>query len=163
MGDMLSALRLRSILTDRRWMLTIQRFIRPLLFGQARLNKQVISTHYDRDPSFFLQFLDPDVPLYTQGLYEQDDEPLADACLRKFAYCCEKCQLKAGNHVLEIGPGWSAWFKYASQRGVKCTGLSISQASIEYLGAMAKADGYDWELIFADILNIRPAKDTMQS
>jgi cyclopropane-fatty-acyl-phospholipid synthase len=151
-GDMLSALRLRGVLTDQRSMMTIRRFIQPLLLGQTRLNKRAISTHYDRDPSFFLQFLDPDVPLYTQGLYEHDDEPLADACLRKFAYCFEKCRLKPGDHILEVGPGWGAWFKYASQLGVKCTGLSISRASIEYLEAMARAGGYDWELIFADIL-----------
>jgi len=151
-GDMLNALWLRRVLTDRHPMMTIQRFIQPLLLGQTRLNKQVISTHYDRDASFFMQFLDPDVPLYTQGVYERDDESLADACLRKFAYCFEKCQLKPGDHILEIGPGWGAWFKYASQRGVKCTGVSISRASIDHLQTMGKAEGYDWELIFADIL-----------
>src|SRR5690349_21056944 len=72
-GDMLSALRLRGVLTDQRSMMTIRRFIQPLLLGQTRLNKRAISTHYDRDPSFFLQFLDPDVPLYTQGLYRSEE------------------------------------------------------------------------------------------
>ena len=131
----------------------MKRFFQPLLAGgQTRLNKKVISTHYDREASFFLSFLDPQVPLYTHGVYERDDELSADASLRKFAYCFEKCRLKPGDRMLEVGPGWGAWFKYASQRGVKCSGLSISRASIEYLEAVARQEGDDWELTFADLL-----------
>ncbi|WP_207540997.1 class I SAM-dependent methyltransferase [Sabulicella rubraurantiaca] len=152
-GEMLSVFWLRNrVLTDRHPLLTLWQLVEPLLKGQTRLNKQAISVHYDRDASFFLQFLDPKMPLYTQGIYERDDEPLTDACLRKLSYCFERCRLKAGDHILEIGPGWGSWFKYASERGVRCTGLSISRASIAYLEETAQAEGYDWELIFADIL-----------
>jgi len=154
-GDMLSALQLRSVLTDRHPMLNIQRFIQPLLLGQTRLNKRVISTHYDRDQFFFLQFLDPSVTIYTQGIFERDDETLAEASRRKLAYCFDRLRLKPGDHILEIGPGWGAWLKYASDRGVRCTGLSIARASIDYLEAMAHAEGYDWELIYADLLEYR--------
>ena len=155
-GDMLSCLQLRTVLTDKHPFLGVKRFFQPLLSGgQTRLNKKVISTHYDRDASFFLSFLDPEVPLYTHATFERDDEKLAKASLRKFGYCFEKCQLKPGDHLLEIGPGWGAWFKYASERGVRCTGLSISRASIEYLEAMARREGYDWELIFADLLEYK--------
>ena len=152
-GDMLSALQMRTVLTDHQPLLAVKRFFQPLLAGgQVLLNKRVISTHYDRDASFFLSFLDSQVPLYTHGVFAHDDESLADASLRKFAYCFERCRLKPGDHMLEVGPGWGAWFKYASQRGVKCTGLSISRASIDYLEGVAKQEGYDWELIFADLL-----------
>ncbi|HEY4044778.1 MAG TPA: class I SAM-dependent methyltransferase [Rhodopila sp.] len=154
-GDMLSALQLRGVLTDRHPMMTIQRFIQPLLLGQVRLNKRAISTHYDRDQSFYLQFLDPQVPLYTQGMFARDDEPMAEAALRKFAYCFDRCRLKPGDHILEIGPGWGAWLRYASQRGVKCTALSIAQTSIDYLEAMARAEGFDWQVIYADLLEYR--------
>ena len=95
------------------------------------------------------------MPLYTHAIFERDDRSLAEASLRKFAYCFEKCRLKPGDHMLEVGPGWGAWFNYASQRGVKCTGLTISRASIDYLEAMAKRAGYDWELIFADLLEYK--------
>ncbi len=155
-GDMLSALQLRTVLTDKHRLLGAKQLFMPLLFGgQTRLNKKVISTHYDRDASFFLSFLDPEVPLYTHAVFERDDESLAQASLRKFAYCFEKCRLKPGDHLLEVGPGWGAWFKYASERGVRCSGLSISRASIEYLEAMSKREGYDWELIFADLLEYK--------
>jgi cyclopropane-fatty-acyl-phospholipid synthase len=105
-----------------------------------------------------LQFLDPQVPLYTQGIFERDDEPMAEAALRKFAYCFDRCRLKPGDHILEIGPGWGAWLRYASERGVKCTALSIAQASIDYLEAMAQAEGFDWEVIYADLLEYRTDK-----
>ena len=104
------------------------------------------------DPDFFLAFLDPKTPCYTQGVYERDDETLDVATLRKFDYCFEKCGLKPGDHILEIGPGWGAWFEYASARGVKCTGITISQVSIDYLTSRAKALGRDWELINIDLL-----------
>jgi cyclopropane-fatty-acyl-phospholipid synthase len=60
--------------------------------------------------------------------------------------------LRPGDHILEIGPGWGAWFEYASARGIKCSGLTISQESADYLGRRAKELGYDWEIIISDLL-----------
>jgi cyclopropane-fatty-acyl-phospholipid synthase len=151
-GDMLRPFALREALSDFHPFVTAWRFVQPLVLGQVRTNKRAIASHYDRAPEFFLSFLDAEQPIYTQGIYETDDEPLAAAALRKFSYCYEKCNLRPGDHLLEVGPGWGAWFKYASRRGVKCTGLSISKASIDYLAREATTSGFDWELICADIL-----------
>src|SRR6185369_17333648 len=96
--------------------------------------------------------LDPKTPCYTQGVYESADETLDVATLRKFDYCYEKLRLKPGDHILEVGPGWGAWFEYASRRGIKCTGISISLSSIGYLHCRAQKFGYGWELIHADLL-----------
>jgi cyclopropane-fatty-acyl-phospholipid synthase len=131
---------------------TLWRFVQPLLFGQVHTNKSAITAHYDIDPEFFLSFLDPKTPCYTQGVYSSPDETLDAATIRKFDYCYERCELKPGDHILEIGPGWGAWFEYASRRGVKCTGISISQTSIDYLNRRARELGVEWELIFADLL-----------
>src|SRR5262249_32621416 len=46
----------------------------------------------------------------------------------------------------------------ASRRGVKCTGISISQISIDYLNRRAKELGFDWQLIYADLLQFQSAK-----
>jgi cyclopropane-fatty-acyl-phospholipid synthase len=151
-GDMLGPFELRKSMKDRHPVVAAWRFVQPLLFGQVHTNRQAISAHYDIDPTFFLSFLDPRTPCYTQGVYEQADESLDTATLRKFDYCYEKCRLKPGDHILEIGPGWGAWFEYASARGVKCTGLSNSQVSVGYLSERAKRLGRDWELIFTDLL-----------
>jgi cyclopropane-fatty-acyl-phospholipid synthase len=151
-GDMLRPFELRQTLGDRHPLTTAWRFLQPLLFGQVRTNQAAITSHYDIDPDFFLSFLDPKTPCYTQGVYLSDTETLDVATIRKFDYCFEKLRLKPGDHILEIGPGWGAWFEYASRRGVKCTGISISQTSIDYLNGRSKELGYDWELIHADLL-----------
>lgn len=151
-GDMLRPFELRQSMGDLHPLMTAWRFLQPLLMGQVRTNKAAITSHYDVDPEFFLSFLDPKTPCYTQGVYTNAGETLDVATTRKFDYCYEKLRLKPGDHILEIGPGWGAWFEYASRRGVKCTGISISQSSIDYLVRQARDRGYDWELIHADLL-----------
>ena len=151
-GDMLAPFALRAAMKDFHLLATIWRFLQPLLFGQIYTNQQAITAHYDLDPEFFLSFLDPKTPCYTQGVYEDSEETLDVATLRKFDYCFDRLGLKPGDHVLEIGPGWGAWFEYASQRGIKCTGISISQVSIDYLRRRGQELGHDWELINADLL-----------
>jgi len=156
-GDMLKPFEIQSSMKDVHPLLQAWRHIQPLLFGQVHTNRQAIHSHYDIDPGFFLSFLDPKTPCYTQGVYETDDETLDVATLRKFEYAFRGLNLKPGDHILEIGPGWGAWFEYASARGVKCTGISISQESIDYLNGRAKVLGHDWELIFSDLLEYQTA------
>jgi cyclopropane-fatty-acyl-phospholipid synthase len=151
-GDMLAPFALRKSMKDFHPIVEAWRYIQPLFFGQVHTNKQAIAAHYDIDADFFLAFLDPTTPCYTQGVYKNDNETLEVATLRKFDYAYEQCNLKPGDRILEIGPGWGAWFEYASRRGVKCTGISISQVSIDYLNGRARKLGYDWELIFSDLL-----------
>jgi cyclopropane-fatty-acyl-phospholipid synthase len=151
-GDMLRLFELRQTLGDLHPLMTAWRFLQPLLFGQVRTNQAAITSHYDIDPEFFLSFLDPKTPCYTQGVYTSAADTLDVATTRKFDHCYERLQLKPGDHILEVGPGWGAWFEYASRRGVKCTGISISRSSIDYLDRRAQELGYDWELIYADLL-----------
>ena len=155
-GDMLKPFELRGAMGDFHLWTEAWRYIQPLLFGQVHTNKQAISSHYDIDSDFFLAFLDPIHPMYTQGVYVRDDEGLDKATERKFEYAFEKLKLKPGDRILEIGPGWGAWFEYASARGVKCTGISISKESIRYLTEKGKRLGYDWELIESDLFEFNP-------
>jgi len=155
-GDMLKPFELRSAMGDFHLWTEAWRFIQPLLFGQVHTNRQAISSHYDIDSEFFLAFLDPKHPMYTQGVYARDDEGLDKATERKFEYAFEKLKLKPGDRILEVGPGWGAWFEYASARGVKCTGISISKESIRYLTEKGKKLGHDWELIESDLFEFNP-------
>jgi cyclopropane-fatty-acyl-phospholipid synthase len=118
----------------------------------VRTNRAAIASHYEIDADFFLSFLDSKVPCYTQGVFESGEESLQEATLRKFDYCFEKLGLKPGDRILEIGPGWGAWFEYASARGIKCTGISISQASLDYLKHKSDTGGHDWKLAYSDLL-----------
>ncbi len=150
-GDMMKPFELRATMKDFHLVTEAWRYIQPFLFGQVHTNKQAITAHYDLPPEFFLSFLDPKTPCYTQGVYESDSETLDVATTRKFDYAFDKLKLKPGDHILEVGPGWGAWFEYASKRGVKCTGISISQMSVDFLNARSKELGYNWELIFSDL------------
>jgi len=151
-GDMLQLFALRASFHDFHPLLAAWRFTQPLLFGQVFTNTRAIEAHYDIDSEFFLSFLDPEVPCYTQGMYQQPQESLSAATKRKFDYCFEKLELEPGKHILEIGPGWGAWFEHASQRGVRCTGISNSKESIRYLERRRKQLGFDWTLINGDFL-----------
>ena len=155
-GDMLKPFELRGSMKDFHIVTEAWRYLQPLLFGQVHTNKQAIASHYDLDSSFFTAFLDPITPCYTQGVYESADEGLDVATLRKFDYCFERLKLKPGDHILEIGPGWGAWFEYAAKRGVKCTGISISKESIRFLTEKGKRLGHDWELIESDLFEYEP-------
>jgi cyclopropane-fatty-acyl-phospholipid synthase len=156
-GDMLQPFALRQMMSDTHFLLYAWRFIQPLFFGQVYTNKSAIASHYDIDPHFFLSFLDADVPCYTQGIFENEHETLKIAALRKFDYCFEKLLLKPGDHILEIGPGWGAWFEYASRRGVRCTGITNSDVSKKYLDARAAALKFDWRIVQQDFLHYSEA------
>ncbi len=157
-GDMLQPFQLRAQMKDMHPIAYLWRFLQPLMFGQVRTNRSAIADHYDIDSDFFLSFLDPVTPCYTQGVYADDDETLTVATIRKFDYCFEQCKLKPGDNILEIGPGWGAWFEYASKRGVKCTGLTISQESVDFLERKSEKLGFDWEIIFSDLLAYKTDK-----
>jgi cyclopropane-fatty-acyl-phospholipid synthase len=146
-GDMLMPFRLRGGMSDRHPLIAAWRFVQPLLFGQVHTNRQAIAGHYDIDSEFFLSFLDPQFPLYTQGMFQSDDETLAAATERKLGWCFDRLGLRPGDRVLEIGPGWGAWSEYAAARGVKCTGLTISEESLGYLQRRAAKLGHDWTMI----------------
>lgn len=152
-GDMMRPFEIRRGMADRHFVVSAWRFLEPLLFGQIRTNRRAIADHYDIDSDFFLSFLDSTHPAYTQGVYVSPDESLADATRRKFDYCFEKLGLRPGDQVLEIGPGWGAWFEYASQRGVNCTGLTISEESKRYLGRRAEQVGQKWTVLECDFLS----------
>ena len=162
-GDMLRPFEICRSMGDRHYAVTLWRFLQPLLFGQVRTNWKAISDHYDIDADFFLSFLDRDHPMYTQGIFSGPEDTLGAAALRKFDYCYEKLNLKPGDHILEIGPGWGAWFTYASQRGIKCTGLTISKELREYLQRRAAELGHDCPSSTATSWLTRPRRNTTQS
>lgn len=155
-GDMLKPFQLRSSLHDRHPLVLAWRFIEPLLFGQVYTNKQAIASHYNLDPKFFLSFLDPVFPAYSQGVYEHDDEPLSKALERKFDWAIEKCELGPGKRVLEIGPGWGAFAGHALQAGVHFTGITNSEVSQSYLRGKLANFGDRFDIVLTDFYDYEP-------
>ncbi len=96
---------------------------------QARKN---ISYHYDLGNEFYRLWLD-ETMTYSSALFENPQESLESAQRRKYASMVDQMDAKAGDHVLEIGCGWGGFAEYAAgERGLKVTGLTISQAQYEF-------------------------------
>jgi cyclopropane-fatty-acyl-phospholipid synthase len=155
-GDMISPFALRASLDDRHPIVAAWRFIQPLIFGQVFTNKAAIKSHYDLDANLFLSFLDPVLPAYSQGIYENDDETLEAALRRKFEYATEMCELKESKRVLEIGPGWGAFASHALPTGIDFTGLTISEVSQTFINEKLSEYRDSFNILLQDFLDYDP-------
>jgi cyclopropane-fatty-acyl-phospholipid synthase len=109
----------------------------------ARARKN-ISAHYDLGNDFFEQFLDPTM-MYSSALFDGQKMPLATASLNKIETICQKLQLKASDHLIEIGTGWGGMALYAaSNYGCRVTTTTLSQQQHDFTkDAIARANLQD--------------------
>ena len=155
-GNMISPFALRASLDDSHPIVAAWRFIQPLIFGQVFTNKAAITSHYDLDPKLFLSFLDPVLPAYSQGVYENDNETLEVALRRKFDYATEMCEIGQSSRVLEIGPGWGAFASHALPKGINLTGLTISQVSQTFINEKLSEYRESFDILLQDFLDYEP-------
>ncbi|SFR51018.1 SAM-dependent methyltransferase [Litoreibacter janthinus] len=94
---------------------------------QARKN---ISYHYDLGNEFYALWLDKTMS-YSSALFK-GDESHEQAQENKYASMLEQMGAQAGDHVLEIGCGWGGFAEHAARKGIKVTGLTISQEQHDY-------------------------------
>jgi cyclopropane-fatty-acyl-phospholipid synthase len=97
--------------------------------SQARKN---ISYHYDLGNEFYGLWLD-DTMTYSSAFFETGQESHEAAQTAKYKSMVDQMGVKEGDHVLEIGCGWGGFAEYAAkERGLKVTGLTISQEQFNY-------------------------------
>ena len=104
---------------------------------QARKN---IHAHYDLGNAFYRLWLD-ETMTYSSAKFVTGQESLENAQIAKYASMIDEMGAVPGDHVLEIGCGWGGFAEYAArERGLRITGLTISQAQHDYaVERMAKA------------------------
>ncbi len=96
---------------------------------QARRN---ISYHYDLGNDFYSLWLD-ETMTYSSALFETGQEDMEKAQTAKYASMVDQMGVRPGDHVLEIGCGWGGFAEYAArERGLKVTGLTISEEQLKY-------------------------------
>ncbi|MEL7133423.1 MAG: cyclopropane-fatty-acyl-phospholipid synthase family protein [Pseudomonadota bacterium] len=96
---------------------------------QARKN---ISYHYDLGNDFYGLWLD-DTMTYSSALFETGQESHEAAQIAKYASMIDQMGAQPGDHILEIGCGWGGFAEYAAkERGLKVTGLTISEEQFKY-------------------------------
>lgn len=105
---------------------------------QARKN---ISYHYDLGNDFYGLWLD-DTMTYSSAIFKTGQESTEAAQTAKYASMVDQMGAKAGDHVLEIGCGWGGFAEYAAkERGLRVTGLTISQEQHDYAVARMEKAG----------------------
>jgi cyclopropane-fatty-acyl-phospholipid synthase len=155
-GDLTAVLALRDSFTDRHPVRWAMRFLLPLLRGQIAADRAAIPEHYDRDPDFFLAFLDSRHRAYSQGVFAHPDEPLEDAIGRKLDYALEAVGAREGDRVLDIGGGWGAMTEHAGRRGVRVTSLTISEPSRRYIAGLVREQRLPCEVRMEHFFEHRP-------
>ncbi|MBV0912204.1 SAM-dependent methyltransferase [Anianabacter salinae] len=96
---------------------------------QARKN---IAHHYDLGNEFYGLWLD-ETMTYSSAKFDSGQESLEAAQIAKYASMVDEMGARPGDHVLEIGCGWGGFAEYAAkERGLRVTGLTISQAQHDY-------------------------------
>lgn len=100
-----------------------------------------VAHHYDLDEKLFRLFLDEDMQ-YSCGYFENGDETLEEAQLKKKRHIAAKMRLKEGQRVLDIGCGWGGMGLYlAKTTGAHVTGVSLSEEQVRVANERAAAAG----------------------
>jgi cyclopropane-fatty-acyl-phospholipid synthase len=88
---------------------------------------EAIRYHYDVSNEFYGAWLDPAM-VYSCAYFENGDEDLATAQLKKIDHILAKIDLRPGQTLLDIGCGWGALVIRAAQRyGARCVGVTLSE------------------------------------
>jgi cyclopropane-fatty-acyl-phospholipid synthase len=117
---------------------TLAHRLRPNTRAGSRRN---ISRHYDLSNEFFALFLD-DSLTYSCAIFDAPDQDLASAQANKFARLCDRLDITARDHVLEIGCGWGAFALYAARtRGCRVTAVTISERQRALASERVRAAG----------------------
>ena len=86
-----------------------------------------ISAHYDLSNEFFALFLDPEM-MYSSAMFPRAEVGLDEAAVYKLDVICQKLDLQASDHLLEIGTGWGGMAIHAAKNyGCRVTTTTISR------------------------------------
>ena len=95
-------------------------------------SKGNILAHYDLGNELYTRFLDPEM-MYSSAIYNENANDLDSAQLNKLETICQRLELSADDHLLEIGTGWGGLAIYAAKNyGCKVTTTTISDAQYQY-------------------------------
>jgi cyclopropane-fatty-acyl-phospholipid synthase len=100
--------------------------------NSRRQARRTIAAHYDLGNDFYGLWLD-DTMTYSSAKFATGQESLEAAQTAKYASMVDQMGAGPDDHVLEIGCGWGGFAEYAAaERGLRVTGLTISQAQHDY-------------------------------
>ncbi|PQJ45771.1 SAM-dependent methyltransferase [Vibrio campbellii] len=128
-------------------------------------SRKNIHAHYDLGNNLYEAFLDTNM-LYSSALYNEADDSLEQAQINKMDRLCQQLELKASDHVIEIGTGWGAMAIYmAEQYGCQVTTTTISEEQHAYAEQKIKELGLEDKvtLLKEDYRNLKGTYDKLVS
>ncbi len=99
--------------------------------NHRRGSRRNIAAHYDLGNDFYRLWLDESMT-YSAALFDQPDEPLAQAQQRKYDRLLDGLETQPGERLLEVGCGWGGLAERAAQRGLAVDGLTLSTEQLAY-------------------------------
>lgn len=131
--------------------LRLRHWLRPNTRAGSRKN---IHAHYDIGNAFYSLWLDSTMT-YSAALFEGDPaRSLAEAQSAKYQRILNELGARPGQHILEVGCGWGGFAEHAARAGCRVTGITISQAQLEYAQQRIAATGLQ-DLVELKLLDYR--------
>jgi cyclopropane-fatty-acyl-phospholipid synthase len=169
-ADLVSLVRIGA-----REMPRLDRVRRPLVPLQGALTRvapntrsaarEHVAAHYDLGDELFRLFLDPSMT-YSCAVFGAPGESLAAAQERKLDLVCRRLDLRADDHLLEIGSGWGSLAVHAASRyGCRVTTTTISKRQHAAATARVRAAGLAGrvEVLARDYRDLRGRYDKLAS
>lgn len=106
-----------------------------------RGSRRNILAHYDLGNQFYEAWLDASMT-YSSARFDAKVRDLESAQRAKYKALADHLELKAGDHVLEIGCGWGGFAEFAAREyGARVTGITISDEQLAYARARMERAG----------------------
>lgn len=100
-----------------------------------------ISEHYDLGNDFYSLFLDKTMT-YSSAIFKNENQSLEEGQFEKYDRLCRNLDLKASDHLLEIGSGWGGMAVHAAKHyGCKITTVTISNEQFKYAAERFEREG----------------------
>lgn len=136
-GDLQDLMRNKQLFVNYRLTLDqakffFQKFIPSVIQHTRKVDRKLVTYHYDRGDDFFEAFLGP-VMVYTSAIFKGREDTVETAQLQKLDYVAGKLQLKPNERLLDVGCGWGTLVAHMAERyGVDATGVTISKNQAEF-------------------------------
>lgn len=128
-------------------------------------SKKNIHSHYDIGNDFYKLWLDSGMT-YSSAIFSSPKVTLEDAQTAKYERLLSRLDVRAGDHILEIGCGWGGFAEYAAEtRGVRVTGISLSREQLAWATARVKGKAVEslCEFRFQDYRDVTGSYDAVVS
>lgn len=124
------------------WAMLVRQAVHWILRDNSRRgSRRNILSHYDLGNDFYKLWLDPSMS-YSSALFDGDPQrSLSDAQAAKYDRMLDQLDIKPGQSLLEIGCGWGELAVRAARRGLKVTGVTLSDAQLAWARERISREG----------------------